>query len=57
MIFIGPSGSPAAKPTKDSKLHGILHKCTDEEMEELDLIGQSVKKETISAKLYDGALI
>ena len=39
LVFIGPSGSPAAKSVKDSKLHGVLHKCNEEEMEEFDIIG------------------
>ena len=39
LIFFGPSGTPAAKATIDSKIHGVLQKCTDEEMEEFDVIG------------------
>ena len=57
LIFYGPSGIAAAKPSIGKSFHGVLHKCTPEEMAELDRVEVNVPRTKATAKLYDGTLL
>jgi len=57
LIFYGPTGMAAAKPSLGKSFHGVLHKCTTEEMAELDRVEITVPRTKATAKLYDGTLL
>ena len=38
LVFYGPTAKTAAVKTEGKFIHGVIHKCTEREMKELDRI-------------------
>jgi len=57
LLFCWSYGAGAARPLEGESFHGVVHKCTKDEMERLDKIERgNVRREAV-AKLYDGSEI
>ena len=46
-----------ASIAKGKSFHGVLHKCTEDEMKELDKIEMVYQRIPSKAKMYDGTII
>jgi len=54
LIFCWGSGMGCAVPVQGETFHGVIHRCTEEEMINLDRIEGGMKRRKARAKLYDG---
>lgn len=57
LTFFSKSGVACADAKPGDSFHGVVHKCTQEEMKILDGIEKSYDRIPSKAKLYDGKII
>ena len=57
LIFFGAGGMACALANKGKSFHGVLHKCTEKEMDILDKMEGIYKRVKAVARLYDGKVI
>jgi hypothetical protein len=57
LAFVWSVGMGMAIPEDGASFHGVLHKCTQEELTVLDSIESSYLRTPAKAKLYDGTIV